>query len=276
MTKSKFVKGFKKYFSVEIAIEYKACLYFYAIVFFYCVCRALQGNFQASVLHMCEIILTTYLMGYLQVYLLQNFDEAETLGKREVLYILICTTIYTGASYLFGWFGRSLIPTLVFFGFIGFAYWCVYLINKIKRNIDTENLNDMLDKYKKAGNFMRVVSDVAETRTEKAGTEAEKAGAEAGTGADKTGAEAEEAGMEADKAGAEAGMEEDKVGTEADKAGTEVGKAGAEAGTEANKAGTEADKAGTEAGKAGAEAGTEANKAGTEAMKRRGEGSNEQ
>ena len=276
MTKSKFVKGFKKYFSVEIAIEYKACLYFYAIVFFYCVCRALQGNFQASVLHMCEIILTTYLMGYLQVYLLQNFDEAETLGKREVLYILICTTIYTGASYLFGWFGRSLIPTLVFFGFIGFAYWCVYLINKIKRNIDTENLNDMLDKYKKAGNFMRVVSDVAETRTEKAGTEAEKAGAEAGTGADKTGAETEEAGMEADKAGAEAGMEEDKVGTEADKAGTEAGKAGAEAGTEANKAGTEADKAGTEAGKAGAEAGTEANKAGTEAMKRRGEGSNEQ
>lgn len=251
MTKSKFIKGFKKYFSVEIAIEYKACLYFYAIVFFYCVCRALQGNFQASVLHMCEIILTTYLMGYLQVYLLQNFDEAETLGKREVLYILICTTIYTGASYLFGWFGRSLIPTLVFWGFIGFAYWCVYLINKIKRNIDTENLNDMLDKYKKAGNFMRVVSDVAETRTEKAGTEAEKAGAEAGTGADKTGAETEEAGMEADKAGAEAGMEEDKVGTEADKAGTEAGKAGAEAGTEANKAGTEA-------------------------MKRRGEGSNEQ
>lgn len=247
MTKSKFIKGFKKYFSVEIAIEYKACLYFYAIVFFYCVCRALQGNFQASVLHMCEIILTTYLMGYLQVYLLQNFDEAETLGKREVLYILICTTIYTGASYLFGWFGRSLIPTLVFFGFIGFAYWCVYLINKIKRNIDTENLNDMLDKYKKAGNFMRVVSDVAETRTEEAGTEE-----------DKEGTETEEAGAEAEEAG------------------TEVGKAGAEAGTEANKARTEADKAGTKAGKAGAEAGTEAGKAGTEVMKRRGEGSNEQ
>lgn len=179
MTKSKFIKGFKKYFSAEIAIEYKACLYFYAIVFFYCVCMALQGSFQASVLHMCEMILTTYLMGYLQVYLLQNFDEAENLGKREALYILICTTIYTGASYLFGWFGRSLIPTLVFFGFIGFAYWCVYLINKIKRNIDTENLNDMLDKYKKAGNFMRVVSDVAETGMGETGTEAEKAATEA-------------------------------------------------------------------------------------------------
>lgn len=207
MTKSKFIKGFKKYFSVEIAIEYKACLYFYAIVFFYCVCRALQGNFQASVLHMCEIILTTYLMGYLQVYLLQNFDEAETLGKREVLYILICTTIYTGASYLFGWFGRSLIPTLVFWGFIGFAYWCVYLINKIKRNIDTENLNDMLDKYKKAGNFMRVVSDVAETRTEEAGmeedkegTETEEAGAEAGTEANKAGTEGGQSRSRSDEA----------------------------------------------------------------------------
>lgn len=254
MTKSKFIKEFKKYFSVEIAIEYKACLYFYAIVFFYCVCRALQGNFQASVLHMCEIILTTYLMGYLQVYLLQNFDEAETLGKREVLYILICTTIYTGASYLFGWFGRSLIPTLVFFGFIGFAYWCVYLINKIKRNIDTENLNDMLDKYKKAGNFMRVVSDVAETRTEEAGTEEDKEGTET----EEAGAEAEEAGTEVGKAGAEAGTEADKAGTETEEARTET------------------EEAGTKAGKAGAEAGTEAGKAGTEVMKRRGEGSNEQ
>ena len=178
MKKSNFIRGFKKYFSVEIAIEYKACLYFYAIVFFYCVCLALKGRFQADVLHMCEIILTTYLMGYLQVYLLDNFDEAETLGKREAVYILICTAIYTTASYLFGWFGRSPIATLIFFGFIAFAYWCVYLINKIKRNIDTENLNDMLDQYKKAGSFMCLYSDVKEADTGKTGLKTESAAAE--------------------------------------------------------------------------------------------------
>ena len=29
------------------------------------------------------------------------------------------------------------------------AYGCVYLINRLKRNIDTENLNHMLAEYKK-------------------------------------------------------------------------------------------------------------------------------
>ena len=162
MTKSKFLRGFKNYFTVEIAIEYKACLYFYAIVFFYCVFRALRGEFQASVLHLAEIILTTYLMGYLQVYLLDNFDEAEKFGKKEAVYALLCSVLYTGSSYLFGWFDESLIATLIFFCFFDFAYWCVYMINKIKRKIDTENLNDMLAEYKKAGSFMSAMPGKAE------------------------------------------------------------------------------------------------------------------
>ena len=204
MRKSKFIKGFKKYFSAEIAIEYKACLYFYAIVFFYCVCLALKGKFQADVLHLCEIILTTYLMGYLQVYVMGNFDEAEALGKREMAYILICTTIYTAASYLFGWFDRSLTTTLVFFGFIAFAYWCVYLINKIKRNIDTENLNDMLDKDKKAGGFMCVRSGMKEAVPGEMGTETDEVRTEpdeAGMETDETGIETEQGKMKPDEVG---------------------------------------------------------------------------
>lgn len=164
--KSKFIQGFKNYFATEIAIEYKACLYFYAIVFFYCVFLAIKGEFQASVLYMAEMILTTYLMGYLQVYLLGNFDEAEKLGKKEAAYTLLCSALYTGVSYLFGWFDKSPAATLIFFGFLAFAYWCVYLINKIKRKIDTENLNDMLTKYKKAGSFMCVEPGRAEEATQ--------------------------------------------------------------------------------------------------------------
>ena len=156
MKRSKFVRGFKRYFATEIAIEYKACLYFFAILFFYCVFLATKGTFQASVLHMAGIILTTYLMGYLQVYLLRNFDEAENMRKREAAYTLFCSVLYTGSSWLFGWFDKNLAATLIFLGFIAFAYWCVYLINKIKRKIDTENLNNMLTEYKKAGNFMCV------------------------------------------------------------------------------------------------------------------------
>ncbi len=139
---------FKRYLSIEIGIEYKACLYFYCIMVFYCIYLALQHTFSASVLYMCEMIFTAYIMGYLQVMLLKNFDEAENITGREFLSMLLCTAIYTGCSYLFCWFDRSLLATGVFFLFILFSYWCVYLINKIKRNIDTNQLNEMLTAFK--------------------------------------------------------------------------------------------------------------------------------
>ncbi|MGN0155590.1 MAG: DUF3021 domain-containing protein [Lachnospiraceae bacterium] len=150
--KSSFIENYKKnwnsYLSKEIAIEYKACLYFYSILVFYCIYLACKGVFQASVLYMCEMIASTYLMGYLQIYCLDNFDEAEQFGGKEFLKTLLCSIIYTEVSYLFGWFDRKLLVTVLFFAFFVFAYWCVYLINKIKRNIDTRNLNDMLEQFK--------------------------------------------------------------------------------------------------------------------------------
>lgn len=148
MKKARWIEGLKNYFSMEIAVEYKACLYFFAILFFYCMFRITRGSFSASMLHMAEIILTTYLMGYLQIGLLGNFDEAESLGKKECCYLAFCTALYTVVSWLFGWLERDGIATALFAAFIAFAYWCVYLINKIKRAIDTENLNRQLTEYK--------------------------------------------------------------------------------------------------------------------------------
>ena len=97
------------------------------------------------------MIAAAYLMGYLQVYVLGNFDEAEHLGKRQVLFILLCTVLYTGASWVLGWFDRDGVPTLIFAGYMVFAYGCMFLVNKLKRNIDTENLNRMLTEYKRQG-----------------------------------------------------------------------------------------------------------------------------
>lgn len=148
--KNKLIRRLKACLSAEIAIEYKACLYFFVILFFYCCVLAFRGIFQAGLLHMGEMILAAYLMGYLQVYVLGNFDEAETLGKREVFYILLCTAIYAGISWLCGWFDRNPAATAGFAGYMAFAYWCAYLVNKIKRDTDTEKLNQMLTKYKEA------------------------------------------------------------------------------------------------------------------------------
>lgn len=105
-----------------------------------------KGVFFASVIFLCEMIASTYLMGYLQIYCLNNFDEAERFGMTEFLKTLLCSSIYTVLSYLFGWFDKKLLVTVLFFVF---AYWCVYLINKIKRNIDTKELNEMLVQFKK-------------------------------------------------------------------------------------------------------------------------------
>lgn len=147
--KNKWVYHFENYLSNEIAIEYKACLYFFAILFFHTVYLWMQGIYDVRMIIMCEMILSTYAMGYLQVYVFHNFDEAEHIGKKEILEILTCSCLYTGASYLLRWFDRSRVATGFFFAFMILGYVCVYLINKVKRKIDTENLNRMLTEFKK-------------------------------------------------------------------------------------------------------------------------------
>ena len=141
-------KWFKTYLSKEIGIEFKACLYFYCIVLFYSCYRIMTGSFQADIIFMAEMIMTTYVMGYVQVYLLSNFDEGEQLGKREVIYSIICSALYTGVSQLFGWYDRNVMATGIFFLYMLFAYICVYWVYRIKRNIDTKELNKELEAFK--------------------------------------------------------------------------------------------------------------------------------
>ena len=63
----------ERYLAVEIGIEFKACLYFFCILFFYSMYRLLCGSMEASILHMGEMIFLTYGMGYIQKYILDNF-----------------------------------------------------------------------------------------------------------------------------------------------------------------------------------------------------------
>ncbi len=83
----------EKYLTKEIGIEFKACLYFFAMLFFYCVYRLCTGRVSAEILHLTEMIFTCYFIGYMQVYLFWNFDEADTLGKKEICGMIICTVI---------------------------------------------------------------------------------------------------------------------------------------------------------------------------------------
>ncbi len=135
------------YLANEIAIEFKACLYFFAILFFYCMYRLLMGSAHASILHMAEMIFLTYVMGYVQVYLLSGFDEGECLGVKESLYLVLCSFIYAGISFCAGWFGREVWISILFFAYVAFLYVCVFLVYKSKRKIDDKIMNENLKMF---------------------------------------------------------------------------------------------------------------------------------
>ena len=71
--------------------------------------------------------------------MLQNFDEAEHTGKKELLFMFVCVLLYTGCSYLFGWFDRNPLVTGLFALFMLGSFWCMFLANKIKRVVDKQN-----------------------------------------------------------------------------------------------------------------------------------------
>lgn len=134
----------ERYLVVEIAIEFKACIYFFCILFFYSVYRLLGGSMEANILHMGEMILLTYGMGYLQWYVLDRFDEGERLGIRETAYLLLCAGIHTAVSWLGNWFDRGVFVTFLYALFMVLAYLCGFLVYKIKRVLDAKQLNEDL------------------------------------------------------------------------------------------------------------------------------------
>ena len=151
MRKKKWAEGFRKYLETEVQVEYKACLYFFAILFFYCCYLLFQGVYAARILYLAEMIFTTYLVGYVQICLLGNFDEGEHFGGREFLSAAGCTAVYTLVSYLCGWFDKRKDATAWFAAFLLFGYACLFLVNKIKRGADTKRLNELLTLYQDKG-----------------------------------------------------------------------------------------------------------------------------
>ena len=138
----------ERYLTKEIGIEFKACLYFFALLFFYCTYRLCVGLMVADILHMAEMIFLAYIVGYIQVFLLWNFDEADDLGKKEWLGIIVCTVLYVAVSYVCGWFDKNIYVTIGFAGYVIFLYFCVFLVYKCRRKIDDKILNSDLELFK--------------------------------------------------------------------------------------------------------------------------------
>lgn len=138
----------ERYLSREISIKYKAGIYSLCHLF-YCACYLIwQRTFSISLLQVAEIAFLSYLICNLQVYVLKNFDEAEKLTSKWWLSSLLCMGLYMLAVYAMNWFDGN-IPVVLGFGIYQlYCYYCIYLINKIKRRIDSKRLNQLLDSYK--------------------------------------------------------------------------------------------------------------------------------
>ena len=148
MKEDKKLTPWERYLTNEIGIEFKACLYFFAILFFYCVYRVIGGIWDAGILHITEMIISCYIICYIQFFAFNNFDEADELKGREIAGIIICTLIYCALSYVFGWLNKNLTATIVFAIYLVVVYLCVFLIYKVKRSIDDKKLNEELKQFK--------------------------------------------------------------------------------------------------------------------------------
>lgn len=138
----------ERYLTKEIGIEFKACLYFFAFLFFYSTYRVCTGRYEAEILHMAEMIFLAYIIGYVQVFILWNFDEADNLGGKELFGIGFCSVIYGLFSYLLNWFDRNLYLSIGFLFYVVFMYVCVFLVYKCRRKIDDKILNSELELFK--------------------------------------------------------------------------------------------------------------------------------
>jgi hypothetical protein len=142
----------QRYLTKEIGIEFKACMYFYIVLFFYSIFRLISEEYTAEILIMAEMIFVNYTISYVQVYFFHNFDEADRLGVREGLSILVCSGCYAVISYVLNWFERRMLITGIFAAYMIFSYVCMFLVYKIKRDIDTKQLNHMLADFKEHRN----------------------------------------------------------------------------------------------------------------------------
>ena len=144
MKNDKKLTIWERYLTNEIGIEFKSCLYFFAILFFYCMYKVINGSMEANIIHMAEMIFSCYIICYLQILVFWNFDEADKLGIKVCVGMVICTLIYTLVSFVGNWFDRKIVPSLILAAYILVMYLCVFFIYKTKRRIDDKKLNEDL------------------------------------------------------------------------------------------------------------------------------------
>ncbi len=137
----------EQYLTRKIGVEIKCCVMFFMILCFYSGYRLLGGLRDASIIHMLEMVVLAYLLGWIQAIIGSDFDEVDKLCPKDWAVVLVGSAIYTLAAFGLGWFEPKPVICLLFAGYMIVAYLCLFLIYKIKRAIDAKLLNDDLRQF---------------------------------------------------------------------------------------------------------------------------------
>lgn len=139
----------EKYLTRKIGVEIKCCLMFFMVLCFYSGYRLICGSMEAGIIHMLEMVVLAYLLGWIQALIGSDFDEVDRLCAKDWAVVLIGSLIYTAASLLFGWLDGNPTATVLFAVYMVITYLCIFLIYKIKRAIDAKLLNNDLMQFQK-------------------------------------------------------------------------------------------------------------------------------
>ena len=137
------------YLTRKIGVEIKCCLMFFLILCFYCTYRWIVNFTQAGIIHMLEMVLLAYLIGWIQNLLHYDFDEVDALNIRVWMSVIISSLVYAVVGHFAGWFDGSIGVCIGYGGYMVCAYLCAYLIYKMKRTIDAKHLNEDLHQFQK-------------------------------------------------------------------------------------------------------------------------------
>lgn len=135
--------------SKEISIKYKAGIYSLCHLFYIAIFLMNQQIFQISLAQLAQIVLLAWFINHIEIYIFDNFDEADRISLKWWLSVLICSILYMIAAYVMKWFQGDSQVLLGFGAYQIFCYWGVYINNKIKRHIDSKQLNQQLNQFKK-------------------------------------------------------------------------------------------------------------------------------
>lgn len=135
------------YLKRKIGVEIKCCLMFFLILCFYCIYRWIANFTQAGIVHMLEMVLLAYVIGWIQNLLHYDFDEVDDLKIRVWISVAISSFVYAVVGHFADWFDGNIGVCIGFGFYMVCAYLCSYLIYKTKRTIDTKHLNEDLQKF---------------------------------------------------------------------------------------------------------------------------------